>query len=194
MNTPALLTGSKPPGDLPPAPPMVSRPGLQTIRPAGGDQPPAAPKRSLHVLCIDDDEQILEIMKACLAQYNHRVRVASGGKRGIEVFGTAILKSEPFDVVITDLNMPDVNGYAVASSIKNESPHTPVILMTGAHTTTHEASSMSSAVNAAIGKPPRMQELNELLLRVTEDHTNPSDALSVSRMAHAEEQIACRLP
>ena len=48
------------------------------------------------------------------------------------MFRTAILKSEPYDVVITDMNMPDINGYEVAQMIKIESPDTPVILMTGA--------------------------------------------------------------
>jgi len=166
MNTSTLLAYSEPQRDARPDPPETSRPGPQTISPTGGDQAPTAEKRSLHVLCIDDDEQILEMMKACLTHFNHRVRVASGGKHGIELFCTAILKSEPYDVVITDLSMPDVDGYAVARAIKDESPQTPVILMTGADTTTKDAKSMSSIVDAVATKPPRIKELNDLLLRM----------------------------
>ena len=62
--------------------------------------PSGKPKRSLHILCIDDDEQILEMMKACLAHYGHRVKVASGGKRGLELFCTAMLKSIGYGVKI----------------------------------------------------------------------------------------------
>src|SRR5208282_15437 len=87
-------------------PPEASRSVSQTNHQTGGDKAPSPSKRSLNVLCIDDDEQILEMMKACLAHYDHQVRVASGGKYGIELFCTAILKSEPYDVVITDLGMP----------------------------------------------------------------------------------------
>jgi len=126
----------------------------------------APPKRSLRVLCIDDDEQILESMKDCLAFFDHRVRVASGGKYGIELFCTGILKSEPYDVVITDMNMPDVNGYAVAQAIKAESPQTPVILLTGAGNTLRDPGALSSSVDAVAIKPVRMHELNELLLRM----------------------------
>lgn len=166
MNTSALMACSEPQRDARPDPPEASRPGPQTIPPAGGDQAPVAPKRSLHVLCIDDDEQILEMMKDCLTHFNHRVRVASGGKYGIELFCTAIMKSEPYDVVITDLSMPDVNGYEVARTIKDESPQTPIIIMTGADTTTKDAKSMSSTVDAVATKPPRIKELNDLLLRL----------------------------
>jgi CheY-like chemotaxis protein len=159
MNTSLAVTCSDPP--------EVFRPDPQTIPPAGRDQAPAPPKRSLRVLCIDDDEQFLEMMKAWLLRSNHGIQVASGGKHGIELFCTAILKSEPYDVVITDLSMPDMDGYQVARAIKDESPDTPVILMTGANTTMKEAGSMSSTVNVVIGKPPRMLELNDMLLRMT---------------------------
>jgi CheY-like chemotaxis protein len=144
--------------------PELNRPVPQTtIRQEGGNQAPAPVKRSLHVLCIDDDEQFLDMMKDCLTHFNHRVRVASGGKYGIELFCTAILKGEPYDVVITDLSMPDMDGCQVAQAIKAESPNTPVVMMTGANT--KEASLMSTGVDVVIGKPPRLQELNDSLLR-----------------------------
>ncbi len=131
------------------------------------ESPPSAiQKRSLHVLCIDDDEQILEMMKACLGHHGHRVRVASGGKYGIELFSTAMLKSEPYDVVITDLGMPDIDGYQVAWAIKIESPSTPIVMLTawGANVRNDEA--ISTTVNAVVSKPPQIQELNDLLLRL----------------------------
>ena len=166
MNTSPLLACSEPRRDTLPDPPEASRPSPQTIHQAGGDEAPVPPKRSLHVLCIDDDEQILEMMKDCLTHFNHRVRVASGGKYGIELFCIAILKSEPYDVVIIDLNMPDVNGYEVARTIKDEFPKTPIIMMTAADITTKDAELMSTVVDAVSTKPPRMQELNDLLLRM----------------------------
>ena len=57
--------------------------------------------------------------------------VASGGKQGLEMFRTAMLKHQPFEVVITDLGMPEVDGRVVARTIRAESPDTPIILMTG---------------------------------------------------------------
>jgi len=141
---------------------------MNTFSPLADSKSPCdtPPPRSLRVLCIDDDELVLESMKDFLAHFGHQVGVASGGKRGIEVFCTAILKSEPYDVVITDMNMPDVSGYAVAQAIKTESPDTPVILITGAGNTSWDAGSISASVDATVNKPVRMKELNDLLLRM----------------------------
>jgi CheY-like chemotaxis protein len=124
------------------------------------------PQRSLHILCIDDDEQILEMMKDCLTHFGHRVRVASGGKYGVDLFCTAMLKSEPCDVVITDLGMPDMDGYAVARMIKAESPGTPIVMMTGEARSTKPGGAAVSAVDAVVGKPPCIKELNDLLLQL----------------------------
>ena len=120
----------------------------------------------MHILCIDDDEQILEMMKDCLTHFEYRVRVASGGKYGMELFRTAMLKSEPYEVVITDLSMPDIDGYHVARTIKAESPNTPIIMMTGRDTIAKEGRAMASAVDAVVDKPPHIEELNNLLLRI----------------------------
>ncbi len=152
--------------DTRPDPLEVSPQSQHAIRQPGGDKAPTTPKRSLNILCIDDDEQILEMMKNCLMHYEHRVRVASGGKYGIELFRTAMLKSEPYEVVITDLGMPDMDGCRVARTIKTESPNTPIIMMTGRETMVKEGGAMTSVVDAMFDKPPHMEQLNNLLLRI----------------------------
>jgi CheY-like chemotaxis protein len=128
--------------------------------------PSAKQKRSLHILCIDDDDQILEMMDACLTRYGHRVRVASAGKHGLELFCAALLKGEPYDAVISDLAMPDVDGCQVAWAIKIESPSTPVILLTAWGSTLKDDAAIVSTVDAVLSKPPRMPELNHLLHRL----------------------------
>ena len=124
-------------------------------------------KRSLNILCIDDDAQVRQLLNDCLTHFNHRVKVASGGKDGVELFRSAMLNSQPYEVVITDLGMPDVDGHHVARTIKAESPNTPVIMMTGWGTIMKEDGDATPEVDAVIGKPPHMQELNDLLHRVT---------------------------
>jgi CheY-like chemotaxis protein len=154
----------------------VSIPGM--TQPRAGDNtidsvpvrsilPQLKPKRSVHILCIDDDEQFLETMKDCLTHFEHRVTVASGGKRGLELFNTAMLKSQPYEVVITDLGMPDMDGQRVARTIKAESPKTPIILMTGRGAITKPDGEKAPVVDVVVDKPPHIQELNDLILRIT---------------------------
>lgn len=142
----------------------VPQPESSATDPASTKPIPAPPKRSLRVLCVDDDEMVLEGMKDFLVYFGHQVGMASGGKRAVEMFHIAVLKSEPYDAVITDMNMPEVNGYAVAREIKAESPNTPVILISGAGNTTNGDGS-SACVDIVLDKPVRMQELNDALLR-----------------------------
>jgi len=136
----------------------------QTVR---GTSPQVKPKRSLHILCIDDDAQVRQLLDDCLTHFNHRVMVASGGEHGMELFRAAMLKNQPYEVVITDLGMPKMDGHQVARTIKAESPNTPIIMMTGWGTIMREEGETALEVDAVIGKPPRMKELNDLLLRVT---------------------------
>ena len=135
--------------------------------PGRGVLPQLKPKRSVHILCIDDDEQIRQFLNDCLTHFNHRVMVASGGKHGLELFRTATLENQPYEVVITDFGMPDMDGQRVARTIKAESPNTPVIMMTGWGTFMGDDGGTTSQVDAVVGKPTRMQDLNDLVLRIT---------------------------
>ena len=155
--------------DFPPDPTIRSeRANLnQTIEETNEfTRPQARQKRSLSILCIDDDAQVRQLLSAFLVRFNHRVMVASGGKHGMELFRTAMLNHQPYEVVITDLGMPDIDGYDVARSVKAESPNTPVIMMTGWGTAVKEDGETVPEVDAVISKPPRMQELNNLLLQI----------------------------
>jgi CheY-like chemotaxis protein len=146
--------------------PEVSRHHLQTINQADGDMAQTKPNRSLHILCIDDDPHVLELLNDCLTHLGHRVMVASGGKEGLEMFRTTTLKNQPYDVVVTDMRMPDIDGRQVARTIKAESPNTPIIMLTGWGAIIRNDGDTTPGVDVVVSKPPHMQELNELLLRM----------------------------
>ena len=132
------------------------------------------PKRSLHILCIDDDEPIRQLLEDCLTQFNHRVVTAPGGKEGIELFRAAIFDNQPFEVVVTDLGMPKMDGRQLARTLKAEFPQTPIIMMTGWGAMMKEDGDTAPEVDAVVGKPPQIQELNELLLRVARPKKRPA--------------------
>jgi signal transduction histidine kinase/CheY-like chemotaxis protein len=129
-------------------------------------QPVAKQSESLNILCIDDDEAIRHLLKDCLTHYEHTVETAAGGEQGIELFRAAQQKRKPFNIIITDLGMPKMDGHQVARIIKAESPGTPIVMMTGWGAMMKEDGETASEVDALTGKPPKMEELNELLLRL----------------------------
>lgn len=129
---------------------------------------PKESDRRLQILCVDDDPRIGQLVNDCLSHFNHTVTLASNGKQGLELFRAAKSKNKPYQVVITDLGMPDIDGHQLAKTIKTEFPGTPVIMMTGWGTIMKEDGETTSHVDAVIGKPPRVHELNKLLDELTD--------------------------
>ena len=128
--------------------------------------PLAGPMR---LLVIDDDPAVLASMRSTLQRDGHHVVAADGGQAGIDQFRAAQAASEPFDAVFSDLGMPHVDGRKVAASIKQMSPSTPVILVTGwgqRLIPEGELDALPHSVDEVLGKPPRLRELRDVLLRV----------------------------
>ena len=123
--------------------------------------------RPLRILCIDDEPDLRQVMHDVLESERHQVTGAKSGKEGLELFRAALHSGEPYEVVITDLGMPDIDGHSVARAIKSESPLTPIIMLTGWGAMPNASGPSVSEVDAVIGKPPRMQELSSLLYQVT---------------------------
>jgi signal transduction histidine kinase/ActR/RegA family two-component response regulator len=129
--------------------------------------PQAKQNHTLNILCIDDDPQILQLLSDCLGEFNHQITTALNGKIGLELFRTAGLKNRPYEAVITDLGMPDIDGHQVAKAIKAESPGIPIIMMTGWGTIMRQDKETAPDVDVVIDKPPHIQQLNDLLLKLT---------------------------
>ena len=83
-------------------------------------------KIASEILLVDDDPNILSTLSSSLVDLGYRVTTALGGQKALDV-----LHQKPFDLVITDLNMPGVDGIAVLSRAKGIGSDTKVIIMTG---------------------------------------------------------------
>jgi CheY-like chemotaxis protein len=129
---------------------------------------PLATPRSLRVLLIDDDPSLIEALRSSLIDEGHKVSAASGGQAGIDTFRAACSAGMPFDIVITDLAMPDVDGRQVVASLRAVSPATPIILLTGWGQHVANGSERLPQVDRLLGKPPRIRELRCALAELTE--------------------------
>ena len=127
----------------------------------------AADMPSLNLLIVDDDPMLCRSLRDALVSEGHRVTTADSGHSGIELFRDACERSAPYDVVITDLGMPHVDGRAVARAVKQASPATPVIMLTGWGMRMSENGEVPAHVDRILGKPPKVRELREALYAVT---------------------------
>ncbi|HZV33739.1 MAG TPA: ATP-binding protein, partial [Verrucomicrobiae bacterium] len=123
----------------------------------------------LHILCIDDEPMLRELVKEMLQKEGHTVQCADGGQAGVDMFRKAMEVKNPFDAVITDLGMPYVDGREVAKLLKKDSPKTPVILLTGWGAFMKRDGEIPPQVDGVLSKPPRITELREILARLTKN-------------------------
>ncbi len=80
-----------------------------------------------YLLVIDDEKTVSELLQETLTEFGYRVATAPGGNEGVRLFNT-----EDFDLVITDMMMPNMDGNGVARHIRrSRKPHTPIIGISG---------------------------------------------------------------
>jgi PAS domain S-box-containing protein len=123
----------------------------------------AAPSQPMSILIVDDDPLIIESLSESLRSDGHDVSAAEGGQAGIDTFLDAHQHGYRFDVVITDLGMPYVDGRRVAAAIKATAPTTPVVLLTGWGQRLTAENDVPPHVDRVLNKPPKLRELRLVL-------------------------------
>jgi CheY-like chemotaxis protein len=83
--------------------------------------------KTLRILLVDDDAEVLTSLAIVLRRDGHVVACAPSGRAALE----QLAAGPPLDVVLTDLGMPDVNGWVVARTAKESRPTIVVGLITG---------------------------------------------------------------
>jgi len=78
------------------------------------------------ILVIDDEQPIRSLLKTMLEREGFDIMTASDGKEGMKLF-----KKEAFDLVITDIVMPEKEGIELIMELKKGYPDTPVIAISG---------------------------------------------------------------
>ncbi|MBN1954536.1 MAG: response regulator [Anaerolineae bacterium] len=120
----------------------------------------------LRILCVDDELLLREALREMLENAGHEVAIAAGGQEGLDAFREAQERGEPFDVVITDLGMPYVDGRQVVETIKRQSPLTPVVILTGWGIGPDKAGSPPLLADHILSKPPKKEQIDRVLAQV----------------------------
>ncbi len=119
----------------------------------------------LHVLVVDDEEAVLSVLAEMLRGTGHHVSTALGGQVAIEV-----LRDQTFEVVFTDLGMPDVNGWDLASLVKARRPECAVVLVSGWGFQLEEEAAHSRGVDRVMAKPFSFTDVEATLRALFDTH------------------------
>jgi DNA-binding response OmpR family regulator len=119
------------------------------------------------ILLIDDSEATVEGLKAYLNQ-KYEVYTACNGLEGLKEFGN---NENCFNLVITDLVMPLISGVGVIAFLKQQSPQTPILAMTGWGQTPSELATEAKA-DKVLMKPFDLEQLDDAVGKLlTEKHS-----------------------
>ncbi len=117
--------------------------------------PPSGP---LKLLVIDDDLLLAETLSVSLRLLGHEATVATSGKEGL-----TRLTVECFDLVLTDLGMPEMSGWEIAKAVKARWPTCPVILVTGWGDALESDRLEGTGVDVVLAKPYTMAQLQDAI-------------------------------
>ncbi len=117
--------------------------------------------RPVSVLVIDDDKRVREALVGMLNIAGHHTDHAESGHEAL-----AKLERDHFDLVFTDLSMPEMDGWAVASEVHRRWPATKVVLITGHAVPPEAVDSNRDLVSEVIFKPIRFDELSSTMSQV----------------------------
>jgi len=123
----------------------------------------ASAVKPLKILVVEDDDHVRNLFTMLLEQDGHAVTEATDGRDGFEKF-----KSGSFDLVITDRAMPRMNGDQLAAAVKEISPGTPVIMLTGFGDIMDVTGETVPGVDRFLSKPVSVQALREVLHAFTD--------------------------
>jgi PAS domain S-box-containing protein len=150
------------------------------------DRPPERPKpdmrhplSGLRILVVDDDAGICQSLRDLLEDERCKVETAESGVHAVEC-----LSQKPFDLVLSDVVMPDMDGYQLYQTVKKNTPNLPVVLMTAFnYDKDHiiKRSCLEGLQGVIFKKPLNPALLKKALLQ----HCRPAAATSPPRSANA---------
>ena len=133
-------------------------------------QPAHLIARELEILVVDDDDELRETICDALEDAGHSIHDAADG-----VAALAQAKAHHFDAVVTDIQMPKLDGLALFKRIRQESPGTEVIIMTSHGNVAQVVAAMKDGAYDYLAKPFQVDELLLRLGRIAEQRALQRD-------------------
>ena len=108
----------------------------------------------MNILVVEDDEKLNQIICAYLARSGYAAR---GCKNPVEAYD--LLYAEPCDLIVSDIMMPQVDGFDFAKEIRSKNPHIPILFITALDDLASKQKGFHAGVDDYMVKPVDMDEL-----------------------------------
>jgi len=123
--------------------------------------------KSLHVLYVEDNETLRENTLKVLNNFFQEVHTAVDGLNGIDKYKTfEITNGRPYDLVISDINMPHLNGIEMSEKILSFEINQPIIFVTAHNESEYLHQAISLGISSFLLKPLNLQDLASVFYKV----------------------------
>ncbi len=125
---------------------------------------PASAGRKQRILIVDDEESVVLTLRSGLRRLpNCEVMTATDGEQALQLFAC-----EPFDLLMTDLNMPGMNGLTLASHVREMYPETAIIMITAYGNEMVQAQAKEISVHCILDKPVELAAIRAAAMEALE--------------------------
>ena len=128
------------------------------------------------ILVVDDEETVREMVSKIITLIGHEVVTTGNGREALE-----ILRSQPFSIMITDVKMPEMDGFELTKVVRDQFPGTPIICMTAHGTSYNYTDVVGVGATDYISKPFTIDEMKAKLNRVIREKDLIADLTQKSR-------------
>ncbi|MGD1972758.1 MAG: sigma-54 dependent transcriptional regulator [Desulfobacterales bacterium] len=136
------------------------------------------------ILAIDDEQNIRHLIESEFSMEGLAVTTAGSGEEGLKLFDT-----EAFDVVLLDINLPKLNGVEVLKRLKQKSPDTEVIMITGYGDIKSAVDSIKQGARDYITKPFKLDEILALVKQAVQENRDLSKVQRKASQKDLEESL-----
>ena len=137
------------------------------------------------ILVVDDEQSLREVLSIMLTRAGYAVTIAMDGEEAIE-----LLQKEIFDLVITDLRMPKVDGMEVLKAVKSASPETVVLIITAFATADSAVEAMKQGAYDYLTKPFQVDEVQLIIRNALEKRRLTTENMLLKREMASQSSFA----
>jgi DNA-binding NtrC family response regulator len=111
-------------------------------------------KPKARILIVDDETDLRTLLRHILTAQGYQITDAEDGEEAIE-----LIKKQKFDIALLDIQMPNINGIQVLKYIKEHSPQTKAVMLTGYADLKHAMEAKEFGARDFIGKPYKLEDV-----------------------------------
>jgi two-component system, OmpR family, copper resistance phosphate regulon response regulator CusR len=145
----------------------------------------------MKILVIEDEPKVAAFIKDGLEELHHTVDIAFDG-----MIGKTLALRNPYEVIILDIVIPQINGLELCRIIKNEKPAVPIIMLSALGTTDDKVSGFDCGADDYLVKPFEFRELTARIRALSKRHRETINHSNILRVADLlldlNKKLACR--